>query len=209
MALYDWNSDGLPTSGTIAAIVGGLVLAAAMVIWKKHMKKKYFRSYGIDETYELETYRHVGRDYGNKKDANLGWEFNLRRYLRKKRNRNQEQYAVCNTYTEWKNHVKEVINNNIINSNDLIHWLYQKRDGAIRALEVEKLVLVPMYITFLSLIIVESGEHSFAAMLMLFLLLAGIIICFFVGCFFKAFVKVSFYKDFIKIIEEELVNGRV
>lgn len=28
------------------------------------MKKGYFKPYDIDETYELETYRHVDRDYG-------------------------------------------------------------------------------------------------------------------------------------------------
>ena len=170
------------------------------------MKRKVFKPYGIDETYELETYKHVGRDYGNKKNANLGWEFNLRRYLRKKINRSQRRYAVCHTYTDWENHVKAVIGHNVINSNDLIHWLYQKRDGAKRVLEVEKLILVPIYITLLSLIIVEMGELSFAARIMLFLILAGIIIWVSVGCFFKAFVEVSFYKDFIRIVEEELMN---
>lgn len=170
------------------------------------MKKRCFKPYGIDKTYELETYRHVGRDYGNKKNANLGWAFNIRRYIRRKINRNQERYAVCHTYTEWENHVKSVINHNIINSNDLIHWLYQQRDWAVRSLEVEKLILVPIYVTLLSLIIVESGELSFAARLILFLILAGIIILVSVDCFFKAFVEVSFYNDFIKIAENELIN---
>lgn len=170
------------------------------------MKKKYFTPYGIDETYELETYRHVGRDYGNKKNANLGWTLNFKRYRRKWKNRNQKQYAVCHTYTEWENHVKTVINHDIINSNDLIHWLYQKRDWAIRSLEVEKLILVPIYVALLSLIIVESGELSIVARLMLFLFLAGVIIWISVDCFFKAFVEVSFYKDFIKIAENELID---
>lgn len=172
------------------------------------MKKKYFTPYGIDEIYELETYRHVGRDYGNRGNANLGWILNFMRYRRKRKNRNQDQYAVCYTYTQWENHVKTVINRNIINTNDLIHWLYQKRDWAIRSLEVEKLILVPLYIAFLSLIIVESGELSFAAMLMIFLFLAGIIIWVSIDCLFKTSVEVSFYNDFTKLVEKELVNQK-
>lgn len=170
------------------------------------MKQKYFRPYGINESYELETYRHVGRDYGDKKNANLGWTLNFKRYQRKWKNRNQKQYAVCHTYTEWERHVKTVINHDIINSNDLIHWLYQKRDWAIRSLEVEKLILVPLYVTLLSLFFVEMGELSLPVRLMLFSFLAGIIILVSVDCFFKAFVEVSFYNDFIKIAENELIN---
>lgn len=170
------------------------------------MKQKYFRPYGINESYELETYRHVGRDYGNKKNANLGWILNFKRYRRKWKNRNQKQYAVCHTYTEWERHVKKVINHDIINSNDLIHWLYQKRDWAIRSLEVEKLILVPLYVTLLSLFFVETGELNLPVRLMLFLFLAGIIILVSVDCFFKSFVEVGFYNDFIKIVEGELMN---
>ena len=171
-------------------------------------EQKYFKPYDIDVGYEYRTYKYIGKDYGNRKNANLGWEFNLRRYLRKKTNRNQRRYTVCHTYTEWENHIRTVINHNIINSNNLMHWLYQKRDWATRGLEVEKLILVPIYVTLLSLIIVESGGHSFTVRLMLFLFLAGIIICFSVDCFFKAFVEVSFYNDFIRIVEEELANIR-
>lgn len=206
MKFYNWNDDGILTSWIIIAIVGGLALATIIVIWKKLMKKKYFTPYGIDETYEVETYRHVGRDYGNRENANMGWILNFKRYRRKKKNRNQDQYAVCHTYTQWENHVKTVINHNIINTNDLIHWLYQKRDWAMRSLEVEKLILVPVYVALLSLIIRDPEKYSFAAVLMLFVFLAGIIIWVSIDCLFKDFVEVSFYNDFISVVEKELLN---
>lgn len=173
------------------------------------MKKKYFKPYGIDEAYELKTYKYVGRDYGNAQNANLGWILNFRRYWRKKRNRNQKHYAVCHTYTEWETHVKTVINHDFVNSNDLIHWLYQQRDWAIRAMEGEKLTLVPIYVTLLTLIIQVQGECSFVAILMQFLLLAGIVIWVTIHCLFKASVEVSFYNDFISVVEKKLMDKRI
>lgn len=173
------------------------------------LKKKYFKPYGINEAYELKTYKYVGRDYGNAQNANLGWILNFRRYWKKKRNRNQKQYAVCHTYTEWENHVKTVMNHNIVNGNDLIHWLYQRRDEAKSNMEVEKLILVPIYVAFLSLTIQVQGKGSFIAICMLFLFLAGIIIWLTIDCFFKASVEVSYYNDFISVVEKELFNKSV
>ena len=35
---------------------------------------------------------------------------------------------ICNTYSEWENHVKEIVNTNIFNRKDFLHWLYDKRN---------------------------------------------------------------------------------
>lgn len=37
-------------------------------------------------------------------------------------------YMICNTYSEWENHVKEIVNTNIFNRKDFLHWLYDKRN---------------------------------------------------------------------------------
>lgn len=47
------------------------------------MKDTYFKPYGINIEYEYKTYKFVGRDYGNRKSANLGWLGNFKRFLRK------------------------------------------------------------------------------------------------------------------------------
>lgn len=176
------------------------------------MRKKRFKPYGIDIEYEQRTYRYVGRDYGNSKNVSLGFLKNVLRFFRKMRNRQQKTYAICNTYTEWERHVKKVVNKDIINSNDLIHWLYHKRNFEKQILEAVKAIVIPLYLamlTTLNFINMESKSYGISGSLGGFIV---VIIMVFLVCFeflYNAYGRVNFYNDFIRIAETELMDKQV
>ncbi len=163
------------------------------------MKKKY-TPYMIDIEYELRTYKHIGKDYGNAQSADLGRIPNLCRFIRKSRNREQTQYKFCNTYSDWEEHIRKVLNKNIINYGDMIHWLTYERNYAKQNLEAIKAVLIPIYISFMGLYNVFGGEGSnpFTVLVVIILCIVVISICVLHG----ASEKVDFFEDCIKIANE-------
>lgn len=164
------------------------------------MKKKY-RPYMIDITYELETYKNIGRDYGNSKTADIGGVFNFFRFVRKFKNRKQTKYRFCNTYSDWEKHMHNVLNKNIINYDDMVHWLIGHRNYAKQRLEAVKAVLIPIYITLISLYKVLWGKENDP--------MITVLIPLFITVFASAYilsdatVKVNFFDDFIKIAQKE------
>lgn len=173
------------------------------------MEKKSLGLYGMDMEFEYRTYKYVGKDYGDYTSVNLGLIRNIIRFVRKKRNQKQKKYIFCNTYTEWENHVKQVVKKDIINSIDLLHWLYRKKNASIQLLEATKAVLIPIYIAMLSITNVVIGKfenYSYIFITLLYGMLAMIIAYFSAVYLRKAYEEVNFYNDFIKIAEKELLD---
>lgn len=170
------------------------------------MKRQYFEPYGIKINYELKTYKLVGKDYGDSQTASMGLIANLRRRYRKWRNRKQKIYAFCDTYTEWESHVKRILNKNIINSNDLLHWLYYKRNYEQQFLEAVKTVLIPIYIALITLtnffVEISGREYNILTILSVIIL----IVLASSKYLYEAMDKVSFHDDFIKIAESEFMS---
>ena len=176
------------------------------------MRKKHFKPYGIDIEYEQRTYKYVGRDYGNSKNLYLGFLKRVMRFSREMRNKRQQKYAICNTYTEWESHVRNVIKKDILNSNDLIHWLYHKRNMEKQILEAVKTIVIPIYLTILTtshFYNLESKSYGISSSVGGFIIVS--IMVFFV-CFdflYNAYGRVNFYNDFIRIAEAELIDKQV
>lgn len=182
------------------------------IIDEVQMKKKRFNPYEIDIEYEQKTYKYVGRDYGDFKSANFGSLFNLIRFFRKRRNQKKEKYKFCNTYTEWENHVKKVVKKDIINSNDLIHWLYSKRNIEKQMLESVKTIFIPAYLAiFTTPYFYNTKSESYDTSNMvggiIIVLSLIILVCF--KLLYDAYERVNFYNDFIRIAEEELLEKQV
>lgn len=53
-------------------------------------KKRDFTPYGINLEYELKTYKYVGKDYGNRKDTDLGLRRNISRWYRRRNNKKEK-----------------------------------------------------------------------------------------------------------------------
>ena len=94
-----------------------------------------------------------------------------------------------------------VLNKNIINYDDMVHWLIGHRNYAKQRLEAVKAVLIPIYITLISLYKVLWGKENDP--------MITVLIPLFITVFASAYiladatVKVNFFDDFIKIAQKE------
>lgn len=175
------------------------------------MKKKRFKPYDIDIEYEQRTYKYVGKDYGNSRSAHLGFIKNVMRFSRKMRNRKQEKYAFCNTYSEWESHVKKIVKKDIINSNDLIRWLYHKRNMEKQILEAVKTIVIPLYLAVLTtshFFSMKSRSYDISDSVGGFIIIVVMVFGVCSGFLYNAYGKVNFYNDFIRIAEEELLENK-
>lgn len=162
------------------------------------MMKNRFMEYGLDLQYEFKTYKYVGKDYGDRKIANKGWIKNLCRFWRKCiSNRKEQKYKFCNTYSQWQNHVIEVVPKGINNYNDLLHWLISEKRETELQLETVKIVLLPILLAILGL---ESILTNTDVAIVFVVVIA-------VGrstyLIYDAMKKVVFYDEFIALLENE------
>ena len=180
------------------------------------MKSKYFQPYGLNLQYEFNTYKHVGMDYGNRKTANCGLWSNFKRFIRiNVINRKEKVYKKCDTYTEWKEHVKEILPKGFNNYEDMLHWLYEKRRKAESLLEAIKAILIPVYIAYLSIAMsifpISSGEEAgsigtganASGRIWLLIILILLIVMISAIVLRDAKRKENFFIDFIRIAAEE------
>lgn len=161
------------------------------------MKNKFFRPYDIDIEYELRTYKNVGKDYGNREVANLGWILNIKRFLRKKGNKQQTKYKFCNTYSEWAEHVKCIFVKKIINNDDLLCWLHEQHNYAKDHLEAIKTILIPIYVTFISIFDIFSEDKAKVPGLLIVVIL---IVWVSTKELLKASLKIHFFEDVILLL---------
>ena len=186
------------------------------------MKTQYFQAYNLNMEYEFNTYKNVGKDYGNRKNANLGMLLNWKRFKRKCiENKEEKVYKFCNTYTEWKTHVKEILPVEFNNYDDMLHWLYMKKRDAESFLEAIKAILIPVYIALLGVMefvepfnsdkyAIGSIEEKLCNMGNFFFFLFILIVIVWVStkALGEAERKVDFYTDFICIAEEKVYKGQ-
>lgn len=162
---------------------------------------KYFKAYGIDLTYEINTYKHIGNDYGDSKTANLGFDFNVLRWMRKNvTNKNEKKYKICDKYSEWKKYIIDKLPTNISNKEDMIHFFNKNRIFAVILYDLIKIVLIPIYIAMLEVIEViwPNPIYGFVG----FLIIAIVIVVIACGMVIDTKQKIHFYDDCLSILEE-------
>lgn len=164
------------------------------------MKKEKYMPYGINLKYELKTYKNVGNDYGDRKIADRGIIENVCRFFRKKRNNDEKRYAFCNTYTEWKKHVKSILAPYCEYEN-LIHWLMKKIHDEESMLEAIKVVLIPAYLVVLS-VYDKFLENKGTDGMGLLVLLTSIVVFESTIALFRGIYKVKFYNDYLNVVQE-------
>lgn len=162
------------------------------------MKPKY-KPYGFNERYEYRTYKNIGRDYGNRKYANMGLIYNAERFLRRKINTKEKSYAMCDTYLQWKKYVEKNLEKNLTDNENYMHWLIKQQRHYKERLEAIKVILIPLYI-FILTILLEGAQYN-GTQILVVTIFAEIIMCVSV---MKDTSKCSFYGDYIEVIEEIL-----
>lgn len=167
------------------------------------MKKKKYVPYGLNMEFEYQTYKRVGLDYGERKNADLGMLRNMGRFGRKHLNKSEKKYAFCNTYTQWKKHVEDILPEAISNDEDMLHWLYKKRNDAMNFLEEIRNILIPIYIAILALMepFWEGGELG---RLIMTIILMFILVWISSYALRDAKDRVDFYEDFINIVKNKI-----
>lgn len=140
------------------------------------MKKNVKNFYGFDEKYEFLTYKRIGSDYGKPKNG-------------------EEKYSICNTYSEWENHVKSTLPLGILNYEDFIHWLNRHLQNAKVLSDVVKLAVIPTYILMISLAIELDNKFVMAFVIMVCILLS-------ISYCYKYERKVHFWDDYINIAKK-------
>lgn len=179
---------------------GGIIIVKTITTKENNAMKNKYKPYMIDIKYEFKTYQHVGKEYGNSKSADLGCVFNFRRFIRKTWNRKQNKYKFCNTFSDWKEHITSVLNKNILNYDDMIHWLIYERNFAKQYLESIKAILIPIYISFMGMYNVFGGEemNPLAVLVAIMFCIVVVSVCILHG----ATEKVDFFEDCIQIANE-------
>lgn len=160
------------------------------------MKKNIFNEYSIDIEYELNTYKNVGNAYNRKS------------FWGRYENRNEKKYKVCNKYSDWEKHIKEIIPSKMLNHNDMLHWLYDKKWRAHGLLEAIKCILIPIYAAFLTLLISLAINERLNYEIIIFLIVGIMFLLVVISTLFlkKSLIEVAFYDDFIKIMEKSIEN---
>lgn len=165
-------------------------------------KREKYKPYGLDLVYEWKTYKHIGLDYGNRKTANKGMIRNISRFLRRITNKNEKKYAFCNTYSEWKTHVKNILpQKKYCNYDDMLKWLEDVRNSAESYLDAIKSVLIPFYVAFFSMyeiFITDKETNKTGAMIIILVIVvfASTVIL------YGAMNKAQFYKDFFDVVDK-------
>lgn len=104
------------------------------------------------------------------KIADKGCLLNFLRVIRKWNNREQTKYRFYNTYSDWKEHVHNILNKNIANYDDMIHWLIGQKNNAQQKLDAVKVILIPAYISLIR-VYKTFGERNDAIEKIIFLLI--------------------------------------
>ncbi len=167
-------------------------------------KKEHFKPYGLDLKYEFNTYRQVGRNYGDRKTAHMGLFLNFMRWRRKRKNRREGKYKFCNTYSDWERHVQEILPMHIQNYEDMLHYLLERKSGAEEYLEIVKILLIPIYLSLVAFYQIFLGDEILASKYVVFhiVLFLLIILLSSMVALCGAKMKVNFYHDFLKIAEK-------
>jgi len=162
------------------------------------MSSLKYRPYNIDIEYEYRTYKNIGKDYGNAKNADKGLAFNFIRFIRKWRNREQTEYRTCNTYSDWEKHIYNIASLHRGNYVDMLHWFISQHAHAKIYAECVKVILIPIYIALFTIYDRFLGETlNFWSLMILILILTVFSTC----ILHDALQKENFYKDLIQIME--------
>ena len=158
------------------------------------LKKLEYKPYDFDIDYEKRTYDYIGRDYAGK---NVGILCGLRKW----QNKNEKKYKVCDTYTDWEEHVKDNICIEILNYKDFMHWLRLQLRQAENKGEGIKNILIPIYIAIAPILELFYPEVNERIELYVLFLIYIIITCFSAYMLKKMSNEIAFWKDYIELAE--------
>lgn len=171
------------------------------------MKRAEYRPYNLDMNYLFDTYRNIGKVYGNRKYANRGVVFNIIRWYKRLKNRSERKYKNCDTYSAWEKYVKNIFQQiPAQHYSDMIHFLIGENNYFQGLLDVVKCILIPLYIAILGMagILFDLECFDGIAQYVFGIGLALIVMCVSLSILVVTQMKVEFYQDLIRIAKNDM-----
>ncbi len=124
-------------------------------IWRSYAWRTYEKAtiYTVffDIKYERRTYKHIGKDYGDRRTADRGLIRNFLRWYRKRiYNRKELKYRFCNTHEEWKLYLFERKFCNACDKQNMIKFLNKQKRVYEKMSDSIKTVIIPIYSSLFS-----------------------------------------------------------
>lgn len=154
------------------------------------MRKRKDKLYDFDVNYEYKIYKKVGLDYKKTKSRNII----------ENADKKLKSYKVCYTYSEWKKHIEDTIRKDFTNREDFLHWLYGRKSFSEAELDLVRVVQIPVYIVFISIITQIYDIKSITMEHIIFIIAFMVVIS--AITLLDAYKKLHFYEDVIEIYEK-------
>lgn len=170
-------------------------------------KNKDTGMYHICISYELKTYKEIGKEYCFENRITNKKQKRLRRFFRAllKRNKNERKFKVFNTYSEWEKHIQNDVLVDCTNENDRLHWLNMHFRSSKNIVELVIALLIPLQITAVTIFSQLPDNISYFDAILSFLIIElGISLLY---CNYKK--EMEFYEDVIKIAEKKIGHGHI
>lgn len=171
------------------------------------MKRAEYRPYNLDMNYLFDTYRNIGKVYGNRKYANRGVVFNIIRWYKRLKNRRERRYKNCDVYSEWEKYVKNILGQvPAKNYSDMIHFLIGEKNYYQSLLDGVKSILIPLYIAILGMtgMLLELDRFSGITRYVFSVVLAFVVMYVSLSVLVVTQMKVEFYQDLIGIAKGDM-----
>jgi len=175
------------------------------------MKNDAYMPYNFNIEYEYLTYKNIGVEEKILYKAKRNTFYRLRLLIRKFFNKNERKYKNLNKYSEWEEYVKNTSVADILNKKDFIHFLEAKARYYDVIRHTVGTILTPIFVVILSgalTIFLSPFQGDILPDVILFSWLSFIVILYIVLIYFNQSNnyrnnRYFFFKDYIKIIEEQ------
>lgn len=174
------------------------------------MRKQRYTPYFFDIKYEKRTYKHIGKDYGDRRTADRGLIRNFLRWYRKRiYNRKELKYRFCNTYEEWRLYLFERKFCNVCDKQNMIKFLNKQKRVYEKMFDSIKTVIIPIYIVLYSIGIAAMDkisaemEATEEAKIFCMIFMTLFIVSISSYCIFLFKSDIYFYEDYIDCLDNE------
>lgn len=174
------------------------------------MRKQRYTPYFFDIKYEKRKYKHIGKDYGDRRTADRGLIRNFLRWYRKRiYNRKELKYRFCNTYEEWRLYLFERKFCNVCDKQNMIKFLNKQKRVYEKMFDSIKTVIIPIYIALYSIGIAAMDkisaemEATEEAKIFCMIFMTLFIVSISSYCIFLFKSDIYFYEDYIDCLDNE------
>lgn len=176
--------------------------------------KKYI-PYGVDFKFQYRTYKNIGKTCQIEFKARKNFLYKILNGIRKFNNKNEKKYMNFDTFSQWKQWIRQELNlNEGDNKENIIHYLEKYKSNSEIVCDMIGVIVTPMYVVVLTtgvtlfmntdIIKTNAGTQSeelivsyiFSGYIIMSIFITGVLILL-MRMFRKNKMKLKFYEDLI------------